>query len=460
MNIQRPRESGLTIEQAAIAISKDGLTSLALVEQALERIACPGGEGSRTFTHTFPAQARAVAAAADRLRAERVPLSLLAGMPVSVKDLFDVVGRATTAGSSVLAGAPPPARDAAVVARLRAAGAAVIGTTNMTELAFGGLGLNPHYGTPRNPFERAIGRIPGGSSSGAAVSVADGMSIAAIGSDTAGSVRIPAALCGVVGFKPTRSRVPLDGIWPLAPSLDSIGPLTRSVACAAIVDGVLSAAAFEPLTPARLQGLRLGIPATTMLDDLDPHVARSFEQTVSRLGSAGASIVSFDFPELIDIAGANAKGSFSVIEGHAVNRHLIESGLDKLDPMTAPRWRLAERCSAADYFDLLRARETIMACADRTLSDFDAVICPTVPIVAPPISQFDRIETCTAANQQLIRNTGVANFLDLCALTLPCHEAGTAPVGFMLTGRRLDDRNLLGIGLAIESLLAPHREPS
>lgn len=453
MSTTRSSSADDTLTSVAARVQRGDLTSVAVVEQALQRIDAPDGEGASTFTRTFAASARAAAAAADLMRNAGVKLSPLAGMPISVKDLFDVAGATTTAGSVVLAGAPAATADAAIVSRLRAAGAAIVGATNMTELAFGGLGLNPHYGTPRNPYDRKTGRIPGGSSSGAAISVTDGMALAAIGSDTAGSVRIPAALCGLAGFKPTKARVPLQGAWPLSPSLDSIGPLTRSIACAAIVDSVLSGepADFAPLNPARL---RFGLPSNVMLDDLDSHVASSFERALARLRAAGVAIVEFEFSELADMAAANACGGFSVIEGYAVNREMITAQFDRMDPLTSTRWLPAAQINAVDYINLLVQRQSITASADRTLRAFDAIISPTLPLTAPPIAQFDNFENCLQANRRLIRNTSVANFLDLCALTVPCHEAATAPVGLMLTGQRFDDHRLLRMGMAIEGIVA------
>jgi aspartyl-tRNA(Asn)/glutamyl-tRNA(Gln) amidotransferase subunit A len=225
-----------TIAEAAAALASGRTTSRALVETALDRIADPAGEGARTFVRTYPTQARASADAIDALRrANRAP-SPFAGIPVSLKDLLDVAGEPTPAGSVVLADAPLATAHAPVVQRLLAAGLIPVGRTNMTEFAFSGVGINPHYGTPRSPYGRQAdgsGRVPGGSSSGAAVSVSDHMAFAAIGTDTGGSCRIPAAFCGVVGYKPTQRRVPRDGVLPLSTTLDSIGPLARTVACCA-----------------------------------------------------------------------------------------------------------------------------------------------------------------------------------------------------------------------------------
>ena len=196
-----------TIQSARNRLCMGETSSLSLIEEAIERACTPDGEGTRVFTKVHAAQARQIANALDSLRTAGVDLSPICGLPVSIKDLFDVQGEITTAGSVALKHSPPARADAAVIARLKRAGAVIVGRTNMTEFAYSAVGLNPHYGTPANPFDTGLRRIPGGSSSGAAISVTDGMALAAVGSDTGGSARIPAALCGLTGFKPTQSRI-------------------------------------------------------------------------------------------------------------------------------------------------------------------------------------------------------------------------------------------------------------
>src|SRR5438132_12826515 len=227
-----------TLPALAADLAAGRTTSRELVEAALARIADPEGEGRRVFVKVYDAAARAAADAQDRLRKAGYVASPLAGIPVSIKDLFDVAGEVTLAGSQALDDTPPAEADAPIVARLKAAGAVIIGRTNMTEFAFSGVGINPHYGTPGNPYDRSL--IPGGSSAGAPISVADGMAAVAIGTDTGGSVRIPAALCGLVGFKPTQYRVPREGATPLSTTLDSVGPVGLSVACCALTDAVMA----------------------------------------------------------------------------------------------------------------------------------------------------------------------------------------------------------------------------
>ena len=274
-----------TIQQLAADLAAGRTTSRKLTEEAFVRINDATGEGKRSFIKVYKAQALAAAEASDTLRKAGIVASPLAGIPVSIKNLCDVAGETTLAGSKALDDAPPAKQDAPVVARLRAASAVIVGSTNMSEFAFSGVGFNPHYGTPGNPADRK--RVPGGSSSGAAVSVADRMAVAALGTDTGGSVRIPAAVCGIVGFKPTARRVPIDDVVPLSTSLDSIGPLANSVECCAIVDAVF---ANEPIAVPEampLAGLRLAVPRHFVMDDLEPVVAKAFERGAEIPGREG-----------------------------------------------------------------------------------------------------------------------------------------------------------------------------
>ena len=281
-----PNDARLTSVVAAVtALSRRATSSRELVSTALARGRDPAGEGTRVFTQRYEATALRETEAWDARHAAGAPVTALGGLPVSVKDLFDVAGQVTTAGSRVLDDAPAAKVDAEVVTRLRDAGAIIVGKTNMTEFAYSGVGLNPHYGTPRNPFDRARGRIPGGSSSGAAVSVADGMCVAAIGSDTGGSVRVPAALCGLVGFKPTADRISRRGVYPLSRTLDSIGPIARTVECCAVLDAVMAGLSVDVPAPVPAAGLRLLIARTLVWDDADPHVAASIEAASAHAGT-------------------------------------------------------------------------------------------------------------------------------------------------------------------------------
>jgi len=429
-------------------------TSLALVEDALTRIAVPSGEGARVFLRTHRESALAEARASDALRAHGIVPSPLAGIPVSVKDLFDVAGDITRAGSKVLADAAPAKIDATVVRRLRQAGAIIVGRTNMVEFAFSGLGLNPHYGTPKNPWDRATGRIPGGSSSGAAVSVSDGMAAMGLGTDTGGSIRIPAALCGLTGFKPTARRIPKDGTFPLSATLDSIGPIAPSVACCALADSILSGDVPQVPPAPPLKGLRLGVVQDYVLEGLDRGVAEVFGKALARLSQAGASVTDVRFAALQRLPQINRKGGLVVAEAYAIHRELIARRKADYDPRVASRTLRGAEMSAAEYIGVLAERAALIAESARLAAPYDALLMPTVAMVAPAIAPLEADDPLYGkTNLALLRNPGVVNFLDGCALSIPCHQPGEGPVGLMVVGQSGEDRRLLAVGLALESAL-------
>jgi aspartyl-tRNA(Asn)/glutamyl-tRNA(Gln) amidotransferase subunit A len=445
-----------TLTTLAADLAAGRTTSRALVEAALARIADPAGEGKRAFVKVYDAAARAAADAQDGLRAVGYVASPLAGIPVSIKDLFDVAGERTLAGSLALDDAPPAIADAPIVARLKAAGAVIIGRTNMTEFAFSGVGINPHYGTPANPHDRSL--IPGGSSAGAPISVAHGMAGVAIGTDTGGSVRIPAALCGLVGFKPTQYRVPREGATPLSTTLDSIGPIGVSVACCALTDAVM--AGEPPVVPAAVppDGLRLGVPKRVMLDDLEPPVAVAFERAVAALARGGARITELPLDMLGDYGRINVKGGLPVAEAFAWHEKLIKRRGETYDPRIRTRIERGREMAAAEYIRLVNDRADFIRRFDAETEGFDALVMPTVPMTAPPIAGFARDEDYTRLNLKLVRNTAIINFLDRCALTLPIETPGAAPVGLMVVGRHGEDCRLLAIGIGVETVLESVRK--
>jgi len=442
-----------SLQQLARELASGRLRARELTEQCLGRIHDPAGEGARTFLKVFAEAARAQADGIDAMRAAGVALPRFAGIPVSVKDLFDVAGLVTTAGSHVLEQQPRAARDAVVVARLRAAGLIVIGRTNMTEFAFSGLGINPHFGTPLNPFDRATGRIPGGSSSGAAVSVTDGMAAAALGTDTGGSCRIPAALCGIVGFKPTARRVPREGVVPLSTTLDSVGPLAASVECCAVLDAVIAGETEEPPPAFPVRGLRLLQPAGLVMQDLDEHVGRCFERALGVLARGGALIERARLDPLERIPEVNAKGGFSAAESYWLYRGLLESRLAELDPRVGVRMLRGREHSAADYLQLLQDRAALCASLWTQAAGFDALVLPTVPVIAPAVRALAQEEPYFRVNALVLRNPALANFLDGCAISLPMHAPGEAPAGLMLMAAPGRDRALLGIARGVEAAL-------
>lgn len=445
-----------TIKKQAEDLASGETTARALVENCLDRIDDPGGEGARAFLHVARDQARAVADAVDDMRGAGVPVAPFAGIPVAIKDLCDVQGQITGAGSTVLGDQEPAPVDAPVVHRLRAAGFIPIGRTNMTEFAYSGLGLNSHFDTPRSPWDRATGYIPGGSSSGTAVAVADLMATVGLGTDTGGSCRIPAAFCGIVGYKPTASRVPLEGIVPLSPSLDSVGPLGRSVDCCAIVDAVFAGEPIPILDIGRpAERMRLAVITDYVLDDLDATVASVFEQALGRLSSAGVEVVEVGFPELDELPTINAGGGLATAEAyHWHQRLLVEKG-DGYDQRVRRRIEPGAAISAAEYLDVVAARQRLIARARATMTGFDAFVMPSVAVLPPTVSSFDSDDAAYYSTQNLLclRNTSVGNFLDACAISLPVTGAGEPPVGLMLMAGPGADHQLLSLARRVESIL-------
>jgi aspartyl-tRNA(Asn)/glutamyl-tRNA(Gln) amidotransferase subunit A len=442
-----------TVAQLTAELDRGRTTSRALVEQALARIADRDGEGRRAFLEVYAESARAAADYSDQLRKKGVKRSAVEGLPVSLKDLFDVAGEVTRAGSKLLAGRAPANTDAPAVARLRAAGAVLIGRTNMVEFAFGGVGLNPHYGTPKNPYDRKAGRVPGGSSSGAAVAQADGMCVMALGTDTRGSIRGPSALCGVVGFKPTARRVPREGAFPLSFALDSVGPLANSVACCAAYDAVLSGEPDNwPAVP--VQMLRLLLPLSSALEDLDAQVSKAFESALERLSKAGALIVKVPVPAFDRQTEYFKGGGFAGAESYYIHRQWLDR-LGEYDPRVGKRILLGKDLSGADYVSLGFLRREFQAEIEALATPFDAILMPTVPCIAPTIAEADaNDEAYFRWNGRILRNNGLVNFLDGCAVSLPCHEPGSPPVGLTVCGTAGTDRRLLAVAAAIEKALA------
>ena len=443
-----------TIQSLAADLTAGRTTSRKLTEEALARIDDAKGEGRRAFIKVWYKQALAAADASDLQRKAGLVASPLAGLPVSIKNLCDVAGETTLAGSKALDDAPPATADAPVVARLRTAGAVIVGSTNMSEFAFSGVGFNPHYGTPGNPADRK--RVPGGSSAGAAVSVADRMAVAALGTDTGGSVRIPAAVCGIVGFKPTARRVPIDGVVPLSTSLDSIGPLANSVEDCAIVDAVFAAEPISVPEAMPLSGLRLAVPKHFVMDELDTTVAKAFERALKALAAKGVKIDHIDLPQLNELPVINAKGGFAASEAYAWHKELIARRGNVYDPFVAPRILRGKEMTAAEYIELLGRRADLCRRVSAITSNYDAVAMPTCAIVAPTLDEVSTAEGFTKQNMLLLRNTTVGNFLDRCGISLPCHAAGELPVGFMLMGEAMADKRVLAMARSVAPAVAAH----
>ncbi|SCY21220.1 amidase [Microvirga guangxiensis] len=409
-------------------------------------------EDERVFTTLYPAAARAAADAADARRQAGVSLGPLDGSLISIKDLFDVAGEATVAGSVVLRDAAPAEQDAAIVRRLRQAGAVILGKTSMVEFAFSGLGLNPHFGTPGNATDPL--RIPGGSSSGAGVAVAEGTSEISIGSDTGGSVRIPAALNGVVGFKPTAKRVPLDGAFPLSPSLDSIGPLARSVQDCAFADAVMAGEEPYRLQPYPLAGLRIGVPRGRLFTRSEAMVEEAFERTLSRLSKAGATIIDHSIDDLlVAMRETTAQSSIASIEAAEIHADWLTSRSDEIDPRVHYWLARSSAVPAHVYLRMMRCRRALLQDMDQRLAPIDVMALPTTAITAPLIAPLEADETLYNETDALIlRNTQVANQFDLTAVSVPVPDC-ERPVGFMLMARHGDDRRLFSIAASVEQEL-------
>jgi len=442
-----------TLAALADDLASGCTTARKLVEECLDRIADPNGEGQRTFIHVDRDAALAAADAMDTLRKANAAPSRFAGIPVSVKDLFDIKGQVTRAGSRALDDSAPAEADAPVVARLRRAGFVVIGRTNMTEFAYSGIGINPHYGTPKGAWDRSVGHVPGGSSSGAAVSVADRMAHGALGTDTGGSCRIPAAYNGIVGFKPTQRRIPLDGGVPLSTTLDSFGPLARSVACCAALDAVLADEPIVPLQPRPVKGMRLAVPMTVALDELDDAVARTFDRALDTLSRRGASIVRIEVPEFLDVGMIGAKGGFAAAESYAWHRFLITSKGDVYDPRVSARILRGDALTAADYIEMLGARRSLIARAAARLAPYDALVMPTTANTPPPIADLADDKAFAAANILSLRNCTLINMIDGCAISLPAHREGEVPVGLMLAAAGGVDRRVFELAAGMEDVI-------
>ena len=430
-------------------------SSRARLEQALSNIADPKGEGSRACLTLYKESARAAADAADKRARDGISLGPLDGKVITIKDLFDVAGEVTRAGSKILADEEKPAAaDAPVIARLRRAGAVIVAKTNMVEFAFSAIGTNPHYGTPGNPADRA--RVPGGSTSGGAVAVADGMCELTIGSDTGGSTRIPAALCGITGFKPSKQRVPTEGAFPLSFTLDSIGPMAGNVKDCADADAVMAGEEADPLAPAPLGAIRLGVAQGLPLDSLDRVMGGRFSSAISAFGKAGLVLHDEKIPLIDEMAALVATGWLPPPEGLSVHQDRLKRRPQDFDPNIRVRLERAAQMPAAHYIATLQQRARLIRAMHAQLADLDGLLMPTTPIVAPTIAEVSDAAVFTQKNMQLLRNTAIANCFDLCSITLPIPGNGL-PAGMMIVSRNGDDRKLLRVASTLESILDGRR---
>lgn len=441
------------ISELADALQTGKTTARELMDACLAAIDCE--DGRRAYMTVYEGAARAAADDIDRQRAAGAALPPYAGIPLSIKDLFDEAGVVTRAGSKLLNAAPAASRDATVVARLRAAGFIVIGRTNMTEFAFSGLGMNPHYGHPRSPFDRdnAGGRISGGSSSGSAVSISDGMAAATIGSDTGGSTRAPAAFCGIVGFKPTAGRMPATGVYPLSTSFDAAGPMGNSAACCAILDDIMAGGTGVVETPFPVRGLRIAVPRGYLFEGLDPAVSTAFEAGLSRLAAAGAVITDISIDILESVRPANNPKSIVAAEAYHHHEAMMADPAQKAqyDPYIALRIMGGQSLTAADYINAFALRDRTKKEVQQITRPFDVLALPTSPIIPPMIADMKSSDDMMKTSGMTLRNTTLSNYLDRPTISIPCHPEGGAPVGFSLMGSHKHDRRLLAIAMGCEA---------
>ena len=447
---------GKSIAQLSVLIQSGSLDPVTLIDETLDAIRTHKDQA--IFTRLLEERAKEEAARSSRRLQEGRSRGLLDGIPVAWKDLFAIAGLPTTAGSVALADAPPAQEDADVVKALKAAGMVAIGRVNMSEFAFSGLGLNPHYGTPLNPRASDVARIPGGSSSGSAVAVASGLVPVSIGTDTGGSVRIPSAFNGLVGYKASRGRYSMAGVFPLATSLDSLGPLCRSVQDAVWVDAAMRGRLAPDVARADLSGLSIVVPTTVVMDDVEDGVAQAFEATLTRLSAAGVKIRRAAFPAFDQLFQVMAEhGPLVTAEAFALHhRRLAGPEAETMDRRVVARTRLGEKITLVGYLEILKLREQLIKDVAGMLGPNEFIAYPTVAHVAPALAPLEADdELFVKVNFKTLRNTLIGNFLDWCGVSLPCGTAGAGmPVGFLLSASRDQDERLLAAALALEDIVA------
>lgn len=447
---------GKSIAQLSVLIQSGNLDPVELADESLEAIR--SHKDQAIFTRLLEDRAKDEAAASSKRLREGRSRGLLEGIPVAWKDLFDIAGLPTTAGSIVLADAPPAQEDADVVKALKAAGMIAIGRVNMSEFAFSGLGLNPHYGTPLNPMASDTSRIPGGSSSGSAVAVASGLVPVSIGTDTGGSVRIPSAFNGLVGYKASRGRYSMAGVFPLATSLDSLGPLCRSVQDAIWVDAAMRGHTAPDVVRAGHAGLSLVVPTTIVMDDAESGVVQAFEAALARLNAAGIKMRRQSFPAFEKLFEVMAEyGPLVTAEAFALHHcRLAGPEAARMDHRVVARTRLGERTTLVGYLEILKVREQLIREVSGMLGANEFLAYPTVAHVAPALAPLEADdELFVKVNGRTLRNTLIGNFLDWCGVSLPCGTGNAGmPVGLLLSAPKGQDERLLTAALALEDIVA------
>jgi aspartyl-tRNA(Asn)/glutamyl-tRNA(Gln) amidotransferase subunit A len=442
----------VTLEELAQDLAGGRTSAVALAGNALAAIEQQHTQDIPAFIYVNQDAVLAEARESDRRRSEGRALSRFDGVPFAVKDLFDVKGQVTTAGSVLLRNEKPAADDSDPVALLRNRGLVVLGRTNMTEFAYSGVGLNPHYGTPSSVYDRKASHIPGGSSSGSGVAVADGVCALALGTDTGGSCRIPAAFNGIAGFKPTASRISKRGVFPLSALFDSIGPLAISAACCAIADDILAGGEGRKSSWKASRPLKLAVLKTHMMDGLAPDVDDAFQRTQKLLGKS-AEVSILEFPALIELQTLMSNGGILAYEAWHLHKQWLETREAEYDPRVASRIRFGGKTDAATFARLLDRRSALIEEFRQFASGFDAIICPTVAVPPPKISELASDDDYRRLNVLALRNTYVFNFLDGCAGSIPMQQEGEPPMGLMLAHAANQDRQLLAVMQEVERLL-------
>jgi aspartyl-tRNA(Asn)/glutamyl-tRNA(Gln) amidotransferase subunit A len=435
-------------------IAKGDLDPVEVAEFFLDRI--ERDRANPSFVLVTRERALKEAAASRKRHREGRPAGPLDGVPVAWKDLVDMAGERTTAGSALFVDSALKQNDAPIVANLSAAGLAALGKTNLSEFAFSALGLNPHFGTPRNPRDAATPRIAGGSSSGSAVAVAAGLAPCAIGSDTGGSIRAPASFCGIVGFKTSEGRIDKRGVFPLSRTLDTIGPLARTVEDCVLIDMALRGQSGAPVRPLDLNGVEFVVPDKTGIDDLDAAVAANLEAAMKRLAAAGAKIISRPAPLIGAMRALTAQhGSLVAIEAYAEHRAILESADAQRMDRRVVRRAMGGRVSGDDVIKLRRGREDLIAALGDELKGALLVL-PATPMTAPPIDALERDdELFRATNLRAIHYTFLGNLFRMCGLALPSGtDAAGLPTGVQFLAPEGNDDRLLSIGLSIEVALS------
>ena len=467
--MDRPPLHYQTITDLADGIRKGDITSTELVQYLLDRIESLDGQ-LNAFRLRCPERALEQAAAADRQINDGKEPGILHGIPFAVKDLFDVKGLPTTAGTSLLEKNIAVA-DAHAVRQLKRAGMILLGKTNTVQFAYGGVGINHDHGTPHNPWKQ-VQHVPGGSSSGSAVAVCAGMVPMALGTDTGGSVRIPASLCGTAGLKTTVGRVSRAGVYPLSWSLDSVGPLTRSVEDAALVYQCLQGVDSNDETTWGLanqnilsdlkdgvRGMRLAFAETVFWEDVDPEIEKAVRECGSVFEALGARVSSIEFSEAQQARQLNSKGLIIAAEAYTLNKKWLEEHFGRLDPIVAHRMIKGKAVETGEYLQNNLTWSKLRSKAINTLVDVDALIVPTTAIPALPTAEVDAdIETYSARNLSYLRNTAIGNVLNMCGLSLPCGFTKQGlPIGLMIYAKPFQENVVLRAGYAFQEVTNWHR---